>query len=769
MFKDAKQAIIDSMKLYFPDYNLRWIVRTDASKFGVGGALFQVKVEEDGSQILQILAMVSKKFSDRAVNWATIQQECYGIYFTLHKLQYYLRGKFFELETDHANLQWMEASDNPLIIRMRVFVQGLVRVIRHIPGSQNKFADFLSRTDLTNVCETAALSRLIYRDEVRELDVLMNLYFPDDDEIIFLSGEFFHMIQSAIFSEIILDDKILGTESSQASHKKSLEKISEACKVAHNSRVGHRGARKTWLALNQLFPGHKIPFSLVEDFIMACPVCQKDRLKIANTIPAVYRTIKSEYLRRAIGIDHVSVTPADEAGNIGLSVIVNLFSGHVEFYPFKELNAEGTCRHIYCYMCSYGVFDEIHSDPGSDLTSNLVSYLNKYLGTQHIFSLVDRHESNGVERTIQEILRHLRALVYEERQMNRWSDPVNLAAIRHILNNTALSERGGFTANQLTYGTADQSYYLLKSLSERGDIIPKDWPDLIQQLDANINNLREKSKAFQLELIKKRTEEANLEKPNSYQPGDFITLQLQGLRPAKLAPRYKGPYEVVSQHKNDITCRHLAMGNVEVLDAERVQLFIGSREQALEAANWDADQYEVKTIISHRGDPTKRSTLEFLVEFADGDKVWIGYGIGNNNISKTVQFESYCRSKPELFLLLFTEREARKLISERNKKQITSLEPGSIFYLDIRTYGHEWYESLKLPNHNVNTYVTKCRVIKWVTFRYKIEVLDESLGIEFYYRTHDVLSHAYRSSLSPLDILVDSEFLKLYPQVLQKS
>ena len=97
---------------------------------------------------------------------------------------------------------------------------------------------------------------------------------------------------------------------------------------------------------------------------MACPVCQKDRLKIANTIPAVYRTIKSEYLRRAIGIDHVSVTPADEAGNIGLSVIVNLFSGHVEFYPFKELNAEGTCRHIYCYMCSYGVFDEIHSDPG---------------------------------------------------------------------------------------------------------------------------------------------------------------------------------------------------------------------------------------------------------------------------------------------------------------------------------------------------------------------------------------------------------------------
>jgi hypothetical protein len=202
VFKDAKQAIIDSMKLYFPDYNLRWIVRTDASKFGVGGALFQIKVEEDGSQILQILAMVSKKFSDRAVNWAIIQQECYGIYFTLHTLQYYLRGKFFELETDHANLQWMEASDNPLIIRMRVFVQGLVTVIRHIPGSQNKIADFLSRTELQGTAEQNNLSNILYRDELLEFYSLFDSCFPED-EAQCKAQEFFFMIQSSIFSEIV--------------------------------------------------------------------------------------------------------------------------------------------------------------------------------------------------------------------------------------------------------------------------------------------------------------------------------------------------------------------------------------------------------------------------------------------------------------------------------------------------------------------------------------------------------------------------------------
>jgi hypothetical protein len=648
----------------------------------------------------------------------------------------------------------MEASDNPLIIRMRVFVQGLVTVIRHIPGSQNKIADFLSRTELQGTAEQNSLSNILYRDELLEFYSLFDSCFPED-EAQCKAQEFFFMIQSSIFSEIVNEES-------------AAAKISEACKAAHNSRIGHFGARKTWLSLNKLFPGHKIPYSLVEEFIMACPVCQKDRLRVANSIPPIYRTIKSEYLRKAIGIDHVSVTPADEAGNIGLSVIVNLFSGHVEFYPFKELNAEGTCRNIYCYMCSYGVFDEIHSDPGSDLTSNLVSYLNRYLGTQHIFSLVDRHESNGVERTIQEVLRHLKALVYEERQLKHWSDPVNLAAIRHILNNTQLSERGNFTANQLTYGTADQSYYLLKQLSERSDHHIKEWPELIQQLDQNIALLRAKSRDYQLKLVKERSEKINVGPQNIFQPGDFITRKLLGFRSTKLTPRYKGPYEVIMQNKNDIECRHLAMGNVEKLDLQHVQLFIGSKEQALEAATWDADQYQVSAILAHRGDPHKRSTMEFLVSLVDGDQLWIGYGISNNNISRTTQFEAYCSAIPELYILIFTVEQAKKLIVQRNKKRITTLEPDSIFYLDLRTYGYEWYRSLNLPEQDFRVYVTRCKVIKWIIPGFKLEILDETLNIEFFYRTHDVIANAYRLDLCRGEKLIDEEFLQLYPNILHK-
>ena len=38
--------------------------------------------------------------------------------------------------------------------------------------------------------------------------------------------------------------------------------------------------------------------------------------------------------RKAIGIDHVTITPISEDGYKGITIIVNMFSGHAELYPY---------------------------------------------------------------------------------------------------------------------------------------------------------------------------------------------------------------------------------------------------------------------------------------------------------------------------------------------------------------------------------------------------------------------------------------------------
>ena len=86
----------------------------------------------------------------------------------VRRLQHYLRGKFFELETDHANLQWLERSENPAIVRMKIYLQEFVTKIRHIAGSSNKVADYMSRVELRD-SPSVNLCYLLNMNDIKEL------------------------------------------------------------------------------------------------------------------------------------------------------------------------------------------------------------------------------------------------------------------------------------------------------------------------------------------------------------------------------------------------------------------------------------------------------------------------------------------------------------------------------------------------------------------------------------------------------------------------
>ncbi len=58
---------------------------------------------------------------------------------------------------------------------------------------------------------------------------------------------------------------------------------------------------------------------------------------------------------------------------------------------------ESIARALLQFFSQYGIFEELISDPGSDIMSSVVSCLNKWLGISQVVSLVDRHEFNGVE------------------------------------------------------------------------------------------------------------------------------------------------------------------------------------------------------------------------------------------------------------------------------------------------------------------------------------------------------------------------------------
>ena len=144
----------------------------------------------------------------------------------------------------------------------------------------------------------------------------------------------------------------------------------------HGGRMLHYGARKTWLKLNEHFPGHKIPFRIIQEYVNACPRCQKDRLDMTQDIKPVTRTVLPEHHRTRLGIDSLAITPADEDGNCMAVVIVELKTKHVAIYPGKEYDQVTAATALFQYMCTFGLHDEIISDPGSQFLSDTVQQLN---------------------------------------------------------------------------------------------------------------------------------------------------------------------------------------------------------------------------------------------------------------------------------------------------------------------------------------------------------------------------------------------------------
>ena len=75
-FEAVKLRMSAGTQLCFIDYNLPIILRTDASKVGVGGVLLQ---KVDGKE--RYIVFLSKAFSAVQSRWAVIEQEAYGVYF----------------------------------------------------------------------------------------------------------------------------------------------------------------------------------------------------------------------------------------------------------------------------------------------------------------------------------------------------------------------------------------------------------------------------------------------------------------------------------------------------------------------------------------------------------------------------------------------------------------------------------------------------------------------------------------------------------------
>jgi hypothetical protein len=749
-FKTFIQGLQDACELFYPDYTLEWILRTDASELGVGAVLLQCKPVEGKEDILQPIAFVAKKFSEAARKWSTIEQEGYGIFYAIKTLSYYLIGKEFTVETDHNNLIWMESSEVPKIVRWRIFMQAYNFKLRHIKGKLNDIADWFSRT--------------FPDDDFQEFLATMSheLEHEYDEEDEQLEEEYrgcgtYHHWLSTLYSESepVSVEQPAKQDTAKRTQLDSLHAV-------HNGTVGHMGARLTWKRLNQQFPGHHIPFTMVQEFVAACANCNKTRLGMSDVLTPITRTLKPPKSRTAIGIDALEITPHGKDGFTHINVVVNLFTKLVSYYPAKGVTALNLANACWKHWCAYGHTDMIISDQGPDLTSGLYDQLTEYMGMRHVFSIADKH-ANGVERTLGETVRHLRARVYDERQykdqIDIFADPSWLDSVQYIVNSEVNSETG-FSPFELTFGSDAKDYMAMA----KGALLEKPHARL-SKLNADLVRLQTASKEIQDKLVSTRKEAGvSLKEQNTYQPGDFVLFDDGPKVVPKMSHRYTGPYKVKRHVSNDVTCQHVATGEIKTFDVLDLKLYAGTADEAFDMACRDKDQYEIDRVLYCQGDRLTRTTLTFRVRYKDGETHEVPY---SKDLFASIPYEEFCNSKPYLRHLRLTVNEGKKFIIGINKQAITGYPVHSKIYLDIRVYGDGWFNSLQLPDSESITYVSEFKVTRCT--KAKLTMINPITKDNHVFGAYDTYCFVHQHLDLSHMILIDEVFMVKYPQVTQET
>ena len=767
-FQSVKDQLQKTTTIHFPDYELPWVLRADASDKAVGAVLMQ-QHEIDGKPVFQPIGFASQKFSDQASKWDAFKKEAYALYFGVKSFAYYLHGKSIVLETDHRNLIWIEKSQVPIVIRWRVYLQSFQIWLRNIPGKLNNVADWMSR--MYPGTEEAGMLAAVTRADTRARQLLEDTHDPATVPVSTAVGR-----RSVSFAdeEPVQElepcpTAVQGPPTAVQQQETPLVPAGAVLRPpeyylerVHGGRNGHHGARRTWLSLNCFFPGHHIPFQFVREWVSECARCQKDRLLMSNTIEAVTRHLKPPHHRSRIGVDRLTVTPVDKLGNSNLIVVVEHYTKFVSAYPAPDYTATSLATALFQHVCTFGLFDELWSDPGSDLMSETVAKLNEWIGIKHVVSLVDRHESNGVEGSNKQILRHLRALCHDLRLERRWSEPTVLPLILFSVNDQINSETGvrPFDAK---FGSEDGTYCRLPDSTDAKHI-SSSW---LRNINTDLLNIRRVSKSVQEALIKERTAQNPPQTlQNMFQAGDFILYRYppEKSKPTKLSSPFLGPYEVIQQVKNDVEARHLTMGGIKTFHVDQVKLFAGTRAAAEELSQTDADQHLILEFTAYIGDPQLRTTCEFEVRFADGSLLWLAW---SDDLFTTVQYETFCRENRELFPLLFRVTAAKKHITAVKDQPISTVGPGSTAYLLLRNVCPYWYDTLQLEDPYHIQYVVPIRYTDWTkTTTKKFIAAEIPLFLHHCPRLDNYFVTFYGSitELRPAMVVIDDDFLRLHPQ-----
>ena len=195
----------------------------------------------------------------------------------------------------------------------------------------------------------------------------------------------------------------------------------------------------------------------VDKFIKQCPTCQKLDYK-SFPIGVTPFTLATYRAMQKLQVDAIGPLPETEEGYKYILVVIDTFTRWTMLYPTRTTNADEAARAMLQHIGLFGAPNEIISDGGTQMRNATIHDMCEILtsvhglGTIQHINLAYSSEENGiVERANKAVMRHLRALVFEQRRGADWA--IVLPFVQRICN-AEVVESTGYKPSDLLFGTA---------------------------------------------------------------------------------------------------------------------------------------------------------------------------------------------------------------------------------------------------------------------------------------------------------------------------
>lgn len=552
-FKQLKFALQHSVTLQYPDFELPFILDTDASDFSSGAVLSQM---HDGVE--KVVAYYSTTHSAPERKYSVTRKELLAVIKSIKHFKHYLYGREFVLRTDHASLKWLMNFKEPegQVARWLEFLSSYQFKIEHRQGCKHLNADALSRIPL---CNNVMFDGLKWTSQEM-------CQFQDDDSVLKEVKELLSLDSKPSYDEIASKCKDVKSYWTQWEQLELIDNIlyriwydvrgdeirkllvipaaltKEILSLSHDSPSGgHLGIAKTVNRIKQKFFWLGIKSDVIH-WIKTCQLCQTRKTPVPAVRAPLTNIVASEPMELVV-IDITGPLPITERENKYILVVGDMFTKWIENYPMPDQEAKTVAQVlVYKFFSRFGVPKQLHSDQGTNFESKLFKEICQLMGIEKTRSSAYHAQTAGMIERYNRTLKNMLS-VYVQADQSDWDLHLPLISMAY---RSTVHETTGITPNKLMLGREINTP--LSLMAELPPDSPKTTLEYVEELQRRFQSAHKLAR----EHIKtqQRRQKLNYDKKISgkaLKEGDLVWLYLprthRGLSP-KLQRCWTGPFKI---------------------------------------------------------------------------------------------------------------------------------------------------------------------------------------------------------------------------------